>query len=184
MSGLNKARRDFIAHILIMMLALPGRRTALNLARRAAYSEKSIWLHFRQDFDWQEFNSQIATSSDHEFIIAFDPTYLPKSGTKTHGKGRFWSGLAGKILPALEFCGISLIDTQARTALHYRVFQTPNKEELNERGMDLLEHYGSLIRQEGVKLRKLSRYFVADAYFPKKNSFVKYYCKNWTLSGK
>ena len=136
MSGLNKARRDFIAHILNILLAFPGKRTTLNSARRAAYCEKSICLDFSQVIDCQLFKIKLVGQTHHEFIIVLAPNCLPKSSTKTQRKGRFWSGVAGKTLAGLEFCGISLIDTQARTALHYRAFQTPNKEELNERGMD------------------------------------------------
>ena len=166
--GLNKTRRQFMAHILVLMLAVPGRRTILNLSRWADYCEKTIRLHFGQLFDWQVFNTELVRQTGRDVIIAFDPFYLPKSGKKTYGLSRFWSGVAGAVLPGIEFSAFALIDTMAKTALHYRAFQTPDRKELLDKGINLLQHYGNLVAQEGANLRKISRFFVADAYFSKK----------------
>ena len=165
--ALNKPRRLFIAHILVLFLSVPGRRCLLNLSRWSEYCEKTFRLHFSQVFDWQGFNSELVRQTGHDLIIAIDPTFLPKSGERTYGKGKFWSGVSGKVMPGLDFLGISVIDLNRETALHYRAIQTPNKESLEDSGTGLLKHYANVVAKEGPNLRKLSRYLVADAYFSK-----------------
>ena len=138
---LNKPRRLFIAHILVLFLSVPGRRCLLNLSRWSEYCEKTFRLHFSQVFDWQGFNSELVRQTGSEFVIVLDQTHLPKSGSLTYGKDKFWSGVNGRVMPGLEFCGISLIDLNRETALHYRAIQTPDKDSLADSGKNLLQHY-------------------------------------------
>lgn len=60
-----------------------------------------------------------------------DPSYLSKSGKKTHGVGYFWSGFAGKSKQGLEVAGFAAIDPVINTAFHFDAYQTPAKEELD-----------------------------------------------------
>jgi hypothetical protein len=43
-----------------------------------------------------EFNKSMIANLSKDVLIGFDPSYLSKSGKKTHGVGYFWSGVAGK----------------------------------------------------------------------------------------
>jgi hypothetical protein len=99
-------------------------------------------------------------------MIAFDPSYVPKSGKRTPGVGYFWSGCAGKSKWGLELCGFAAVDIEANTALHYFAAQT-----LKEEGQGPMDFYCSLLKQQASELLKMSKYLGVDAYFSKK-SFV------------
>lgn len=102
-----------------------------------------------------------------EVIIGFDPSYLSKSGNKTHGVGYYWSGVAGKSKWGIEVAGFAAIDPILNTAFHLHAYQTPAKEDLESLGMTLLTYYASLITKNATEFKKLSQYVVADAYFSK-----------------
>jgi hypothetical protein len=62
----------------------------LNVNRISTYSEKSIRLHFEKLFDFASFNAALIKSScGKDLIAAFDPSFIPKSGKKTPGPGRW-----------------------------------------------------------------------------------------------
>lgn len=96
-------------------------------------------------------------------IIAFDPSFLPKSGKCTDGVGRFWSGCAGQVKPGLEICGLAAVDLQDKTALHLEAIQVVDKHEEET----MLDYYTSCILSQSSILRKVSKYVAVDAYFSK-----------------
>ena len=53
------------------------------------------------------------------YIIAFDPSYIAKSGKSTPGVGWYWSGVAGKSKWGLEISGIAAIDIDNHTGLSF-----------------------------------------------------------------
>ena len=59
-----------------------------------------------------------------KYAIAFDPSYISKSGKKTPGLNYFWSGVAGKTKWGLEIGGIAAIDIDNHTAFHLEAVQT------------------------------------------------------------
>ncbi|PWA10539.1 hypothetical protein FNW52_18635 [Flavobacterium sp. ZT3R18] len=73
-------------------------------------------------------------------IIGFDPSYLSKSGKKTHRVGYYWSGVAGKAKWGLEVAGFAAIDPILNTAFHLNEFQIPPREELESSGTLLLDY--------------------------------------------
>ena len=84
-----------------------------------------------------------------DLAIAFDPSYISKSGKKTPGAGYFWSGRAGKAKWGLEISGLAAIDPENHTAFHLEAVQTIDVEE-NE---TLLGYYLNIIleRKKGCK---------------------------------
>lgn len=78
-------------------------------------------------FDWLSFNSSLVKSHlGSRLAIAFDPSYISKSGKCTPYLGRFWSGCAGKAKRGLEISGIGIIDLDLHTCLHLEAVQTPD----------------------------------------------------------
>jgi len=76
--------------------------------------------HHASGFGFQGFNRWLIEKySGTQRIIAFDPTYMPKSGKHTPGVGYFWSACASKTKWGLELCGFAAVDVDANTALHY-----------------------------------------------------------------
>ena len=105
-----------------------------------------------------------------ELFIGFDPTHTPKSGKKTEGGGKFWSGYAGAPKWGLEVSGIAAIDLDSHTAMHLEAIQT-----LPEEGETLLESYAKALIDRKNELQKISKVVVADAYFSKE-TFVTLLC--------
>jgi hypothetical protein len=164
---LNKSRKKFIKNVFVSFLSIKGRINFLQLERFGEYSESTYRSQFQQRFDFFEFNKNLVNQFTEEVIIGFDPSYLSKSGKKTHGVGYFWSGVAGKSKWGLEVAGFAAIDPVLNTAFHLDAYQTPAKEELELLAMTLLVYYASLITKNATEFKKLSQYIVADAYFSK-----------------
>lgn len=166
--SLNKSRKKFIENILISFLSIKGRINFLQLERFGEYSESTYRNQFEEKFDFFELNKTLAVETLSDIIIGFDPSYLSKSGKKTHGVGYYWSGVAGKAKWGLEVAGFAAIDPILNTAFHLNAFQTPPREELDVSGITLLDHYSNLITKNAIEFKKLSLYIVADAYFSKR----------------
>jgi Transposase DDE domain len=103
-----------------------------------------------------------------DMIIAFDPSYIPKAGKSTYGRGRYWSGVAGAAKWGLDICGFAVVDIVNNTALHLKAWQTPSADELAKKGLNLLTHYASLVTENAQQFKAFSNYIVADAYFSKR----------------
>ena len=86
-----------MSNLLPLLLAMRGRYNFCNMARWGHYGESTFRENFSRSFDWLEFNTLLAEQflSD-DLAIAFDLSYLPKSGKHTPGIGYFYSGLAGR----------------------------------------------------------------------------------------
>ena len=119
---------------------------------------------YAKNFDWLAFNlSLVERYLSGDRIIALDPSYLNKSGKHSAGVGYFWSGSAARTKWGQEFCGLAAVDLQDKTALHLLAVQTTELEE----GENLLDCYASIVTLNAAKLRRVSSYVVADAYFAK-----------------
>ena len=98
---------------------------------------------------------------NENIAIAFDPSYIQKSGKKTPGIGYFWSGCAGKTKWGLEFCGLAILDFTRHTAFHLFGFQTTDLQDDEK----LIAFYVRKILEKKEELLKVSKYMVVDAYF-------------------
>lgn len=164
---LNKSRKKFVNHVLILFLSIKGRVNFLQMERYGQYCEQSYRESFKEEFNFFEFNKALISTISPNVIIGIDPSYLSKSGKKTHGVGYFWSGVASKSKWGLEMVGFAAIDPSLNTAFHLNAIQTPSTDELSDLKLTLLTYYGTLITNKAEELRKLSQYVVADAYFSK-----------------
>lgn len=170
-AGVNKSRSKFIPHILTLFLALP---TRINFSQLARYSNKynadSFAHQFDQYFDAITFNhTLIQTHGSGHYLLAFDPTFLTKSGKQTAHQGKFWASKLQKHTYGLELGLLSVIDVEHRTALHWDAVFSPNEQECKDKQITLLEHYAEVIRWAHEQNPKLSDYLAVDAYFAKAN---------------
>ncbi len=173
MPEINKWQRDFFQHHLGLFLALRGRYTYLNFERYGQKNELTYRNHHESGFSFRSFNRRLIEKyTGSRRLIAFDPSYVPKSGKHTPGVGYFWSGSASKAKWGLELCGFAVVDIRANTALHYFAAQT-----LVEEGQGLMGFYCTLLRKQAPDLLKMSRYLAVDAFFSKK-SFVDAACES------
>ena len=172
-NDLNKSRKDFIICVLWHILSIKGRINFLQLGRFSPLCEQTFRNQFESTFDFFVFNKELINRvASNERIIAFDPSYIPKAGKSTYGRGRYWSGVAGAAKWGLDICGFAVVDIINNIALHLRAWQTPSAVELAEKGLNLLAHYASLVAENAEQFKTFSKYMVADAYFSKK-PFVK-----------
>ncbi|MCY7351190.1 MAG: transposase [Cytophagaceae bacterium] len=111
----------------------------------------------------------IKTHGSGHFVWAFDASYLPKSGHKTPGVGKYWSGCAGKALWGIEVGLLLVIDIDFHTAFHVDVAQTPDSQERKDKNIDLLDHYSQVVLWAKPHLASISRHLAVDAYFAKKD---------------
>ena len=171
MPGLSKTRTDFVSHVLLLFLSLRSRINFLMLARHSAqYVESTHRLHFEEYHDFTTMNARyIQQQGSGHFVLAFDPSYLPKTGIKTPGVGKYWSGCASRALPGLEVGLLSVIDVDYHTAFHVDVALTPGPQERTDKNIDLVDHYAQVVLWSSDKLLTISKYLAVDAYFAKKN---------------
>jgi hypothetical protein len=169
---LNKSRKDFIVCVLWHILSIKGKINFLQLGRFSSYGEQTFRNQFEKKFDFFSFNKLLINqSSSNERIVALDPSFIPKAGKSTYGRGRFWSGVAKSAKFGLDICGFAVVDIVNNTALHLNAWQTPSADELASNGLNLLTYYASIITDNAKKFKEFSDYMVADAYFSK-NPFV------------
>ena len=168
MSGINKARKNFLLHIFMLYLGLRGRYNFLNMSRYGEYGEQTYRNQFEKKFNFIGFNSELIKSHcSKELINAFDPSYIPKSGKKTEHIGMFWSGSSQKALRGLEIGCFAVIDTVNNTAFSLEAVQTPAPKALKAEGRTLINHYASLVIERKDILESFSKYLAADGYFAK-----------------
>jgi hypothetical protein len=166
--GLSKPRRHFIISVFILYLSMRGRYTFKGMERYGEYCEKTYRLHFETDFDFLRFNIALSQASlSSHLIIAFDPSYLPKSGKQTPNIDKFWSGCLGKAVKGIEIGGLGVVDVDNHTALSLESIQTPNHRELQIRGQSLVNHYAQIIIDRKDQLSAISSYIAVDGYFTK-----------------
>lgn len=167
MSNLNKCRKDFMCEVFVLFLCIRGRINFLQLGRFGLYKEQRYRQQFEKQFNFLDFNKQLVlTSGGGKYAIAFDPSYISKSGKKTPGLGYFWSGCAGRPKWGLEIAGLAAIDIENHTAFHLEAVQTfadSNKDST------LVDWYASIITSRKEALVGISNIIVADAWFSKKN---------------
>ncbi len=167
---LNKCRRDFMIEIFMLYLSIPSRINFLQLGRYSLFSEQRFRRQFEQQFDFFGFNKALSMPwIGSRTAVAFDPSFIHKSGRQTPGIGYFWSGCAGRALRGIEILGLSVIDADTRLNFHLEAVQTPSPNCLQDNGLSLTDWYAGVICKYIKQILSITRYVVADAYFSKKN---------------
>jgi hypothetical protein len=168
-ADINKWRKDFMIEVFMLFLSIKGRINFFQLERYGQFSEQRYRQQFEKPFDFMEFNKQLAISNGSgRFVIAFDPSYISKSGKLTPGLGRYWSGCAQTSKWGLEISGIAAVDVDNNFAFHLEAVQTPGSKGDPNSEENLLDWYGNVLFERKDTLLQLSTYIVADAFFAKK----------------
>ena len=155
-------QRKFIIHLFPLWLSIRGRHNYTNLARYGHYGEDTYRHNAGRSFPFLTFNCLIVQQFfSQDCIIAFDPTYVSKSGKHTSGAGYFYSGCAGREKWGLEFSGIAAVDLSIKKALHLEAVQTvPDYEKETP-----LEYYARKIIERSEQLKPISTLIAVDAFF-------------------
>lgn len=160
---LSKWRKDFIKDVLWLFLSIYGRINFLQLGRYGDSCEQRYRQQFEESFEFLSFNAALVKQHCSERkVIAFDPSYIPKSGKETPGVGRFWSGCAGSVKWGLEIGGIAALDLDNHTAIHLEAVQTIPEDQTT-----LIDFYAKVLIDRADELLKIADTVVCDAYFSK-----------------
>jgi hypothetical protein len=148
------------------LLSIKGRVNFLQLGRYGNFKEQRYRQQFEKPFPWLDFNKELTLShGGSRFVIAFDPSYINKSGKKTPGVGWYWSGCAGHTKWGLEIGGLAAIDLDNHTAFHLEAVQTLIED---KQATSLTDWYVNVIKERKQTLSSISKYLVADAWFSKR----------------
>lgn len=171
-AGITTSRRlqNRIIEVILVIMTISKKINFTQMERTGRYCEKSYRQLYSQRLDWLRLNVEISKmyfprSSRKAIII--DPSFVKKSGEKTPHVGKFWSGTASAMKHGLEVLGISLVDIDKHDSIMLRAEQTRGSRSLELQGLTLTDCYLETIRKHQYELRKLSKYFLADAWFSK-----------------
>lgn len=164
MSSIGSWQFTFISNLFSLLLSIRGRYNFCNMARWSSSVESTFRDNYAKPFAWLEFNRLLVEQylSD-DLALAFDPSFVPKSGKHTPGLGYFYSGCASRQLRGLELSGIAAIDQRDKTALHLEAVQTLGLEEEET----LLSFYARTLTNRSKALLQISNLLLVDAYFAK-----------------
>ena len=142
---LRKSFKTAFIQLMTLYMVLPRKINFTQMGRYSDSSEQRFRQLFEREFDWMQFNLFLMRQQFGESArkaIAFDASYISKSGKKTPYIGKFWS---------------------------LRAEQTPDKAYLEKQGEEynLVDWYLDVFRKYKDKLLDITRYIVADAWFSK-----------------
>ncbi len=135
---LTKTTLRQLHHVVFAMLCSPNRASMLGLSRwtekggsyrtiQRLYLTPINWLQVH----WLAFNTHW-WRSDGVYLLAGDEVVVSKAGKTTHGVGRFYSGLAQRVIPSVSFMVVSLIDVERRQSYPLYVEQIMPVEKVSE----------------------------------------------------
>jgi hypothetical protein len=157
-------QRDFLLDLFDLWLCIHGRYNFTHLARYDERDESTFRNNFARPFDFFQLNLLLVKKHlSEDCIIAFDPSYITKSGKCTDGTGYFYSGSAGQVKWGMKGSGLAAVDLQNKVALHLDMIQTVGRHESET----LLDYYASTIIARKDRLQSVSTQVVVDAYFSK-----------------
>jgi hypothetical protein len=173
MAGVSQPQRKFFEILFATILALRGRVNNRNLSRYCNYSERTIARQFGRSFDWPDFHQKVmnaALGSHSELVSAQDASFIPKSGKKTFGLGKFFNGCSGRAERGLEISTLAVVDVRRRCAIMLAVEQTPPGDEAaaSQQEETRIDFYKQQLRRHRHRLPKSVKYHCVDGYFAKK----------------
>jgi hypothetical protein len=91
----KKPQQKFLGHVLRLLLRVPGRVTFRHLSRFSPAHEKTCARWFARAVDFVSLNHAAIVAivpAHHEHVLAFAPSFVPKSGQHTPGLDMCWNG--------------------------------------------------------------------------------------------
>ena len=165
----KKPQRKFIAHLLGLMLMLPGHATFRNLSRYSSYHERTFYRWYDQDFDFVALNKAAITqviAPEHQQALVIDASFIPKSGAHTYGLDRFWNSRQRRSEKGLEVSTVAWLDITGNCAYGLSVEQTPPSDTSTEPQTTRMDVYLDQVRRvvRNHHLHHL-RYVITDGYY-------------------
>jgi hypothetical protein len=167
----KKPQQKFLAHLLGLLLMLPGHATFRNLSRYSAYHERTFARWYARDFDFVSLNKaaiiQVIPPA-HEQALVLDASFVPKSGKKTYGLDRFWNGSHSRTEKGLEISALAWLDITDHCAYGLSVEQTPPIDKTTSSEATRIDGYlDQLARVVSAHHLSPLRYVITDGYYSK-----------------
>jgi hypothetical protein len=118
-----------LRHIIFALLCSPDRITMLGLSRwtERGGSYRTIQRFYQTTINWAQVHWTLIQThllkSSGPYLLAGDEVVVSKAGKQTHGVGRFYSGLAQRVIPSISFLAVSLIDVEHRQSYPLQIEQ-------------------------------------------------------------
>lgn len=130
---ISKPQRKFLATLFRAILTARGKINFRNLSRFSDISEETYSRQYAKLFDFIGFNREVideALGKDSERIIAYDPSFIPKSGKKTYGLDYFWNGCHRRSEKGLEIAALAIVDIEKNTGFALSTRQTQPAQQM------------------------------------------------------
>ena len=127
LSHMGKHQRTFLIELFSLLLARQGKATFENMARFSPFTELTFRRHFAAFFDWLAFNKACGDFTKGLYVGLVDCSFIPKSGSKTFGLDKFWSGCAAKALRGLEISVLACVNVSTKQCFALEATQTPSR---------------------------------------------------------
>ena len=167
----KKPQQKFLAHLLGLLLMLPGHATLRNLSRYSAYHERTFARWYARDFDFVSLNKAAIIQvipPDHAQALVIDASFVPKSGKKTYGLDRFWNGSHSRTEKGLEISALAWLDITDNCAYCLSAEQTPPVDKTTDSGATRIDVYlDQLARVVSAQHLSHLRYVITDGYYSK-----------------
>ena len=134
---ISKPQRKFLVTLFTAILTVRGKINFRNLSRFSEVSEETYSRQYAKPFEFMAFNREVideALGKDSERIVAYDPSFITKSGKKTHGLGSFWNGCHGRCEKGLEMATLAIVDIEKNTGFALSTRQTEPAQERTKQG--------------------------------------------------
>lgn len=159
-------RRRILQSLFPLLLTLPRRNNFKQQSKWCEWGETTLHNWHKRDLGLTEFNRElIERHGSGEYMVIFDPCYLPKSGKQTPGLGYYWSGQAGAVKRGIEVGSFVVGGLGQHTAFHLAAELAPSASELKEKGTSLMDHYVGLVSKNRGEIGRFGNVLVCDAYF-------------------
>ena len=171
MQNTKKPQQKFLCHLMRLMVMLPGRMTFRNLSRYSSYHEKTFARWFARDCDFVSLNRAAIVQvvpQTHEHVLAFDPSFVSKSGKHTYGLDMFWNGAGSRAEKGLEIATLAWVDVTHNSAYTLSVEQTPPTPQSAHEETRIDTYLAHIHRVVTTHRLATLRYLVVDGYFGKK----------------
>ncbi len=166
MPNISQPMHNFLVQLVRVLLSGKGRYNFANLSRWSQLSERTFRRNYDKTFNFRCFNELLIDLflGKESWIAVSDCSYIPKSGKKTYGLGRYWSGCSQRALKGLELSALALVSVKSGLALTLSADQTPAglKDETSR-----LAFYLQQLVSSSTYLLKKTKYWVVDGFYAK-----------------
>jgi hypothetical protein len=164
----KKPQQKFLAHLLGLLLRLPGHATFRNLSRYSAYHERTFARWYARDVDFVSLNKaaiiQVIPPA-HEQALVIDASFVPKSGKQTYGLDRFWNGSHSRTEKGMEISALAWLDITDNCAYGLSAEQTPPADKTTDTEATRIDVYlEQLARVVSEHHLRHLRYVITDGY--------------------